>query len=123
VKLLIVDDEIELVETLVARLKRRRIEAVGTANGHDALAQLEVGTFDVVLIDVKMPGIDGLDLLRMIKERYPGQQVVMLTGHGSAKHAEDGLRLGAHDYLMKPVKLAALIDILTDAAKQREDGR
>ncbi len=119
-KVLIVDDEEELVETLVARLKRRRFSPVGTTNGPEALEILSSETFDVVLVDVKMPGMSGLELIKEIKARSPRQQVVMLTGHGSAQHAEEGLLLGAFAYLMKPVKLPALIEILTNAANHQE---
>ena len=115
-KVLIVDDEEELVETLVARLRRRKFSPVGATNGKQALEILSSETFDVVLVDVKMPGMSGLELIKTIKARSPYQQVVMLTGHGSSEHAEEGLKLGAFAYLMKPVKLPALIEILTNAA-------
>lgn len=116
-KVLIVDDEVELVETLVARLHRRKIDATGVASGPEALDRLDGETFDVILVDVKMPGMSGLELLEEIKTRIPGQRVIMLTGHGSAQHAEEGTRLGAFAYLMKPLKLTDLIEILETAAK------
>ncbi len=119
-KVLIVDDEEELVETLVARLRRRQFTPVGATNGPEALEILSSETFDVVLVDVKMPGMSGLELLKEIKARSPHQQVVMLTGHGSAQHAEEGLQLGAFAYLMKPVKLPVLIEILTNATNHQE---
>jgi DNA-binding NtrC family response regulator len=121
VRVLIVDDEMELVETLVARLKRRGIEARGSPSGREALELVASGKFDVALVDVKMPGINGIELVRLLKERIPELPVVMLTGHGSAQHAEDGLSLGAYAYLMKPVKLPALLEVLTGAVKSKTE--
>ncbi len=122
-KVLIVDDEVELVETLVERLRRRNVESVGITDGHEALRRLTEEEFDVVLIDVKMPGMSGLELIELIRARFPAQRVVMLTGHGSAQLAEEGLRHGAHSYLMKPVKLPALIEALRHAAEDEEGAR
>ena len=120
-KVLIVDDEVELVETLVTRLRRRDILAVGVSTGREALESLSTESFDVVLVDVKMPGMSGIELLREIKDRSPDQLVVMLTGHGSTVHAEEGERLGAFAYLMKPIKLPSLIKTLTDASSRGKD--
>ena len=114
-KVLIVDDEEELVEALVERLGIRGIEAAGALGGEQALARLEDESFDIILIDVKMPGIGGHDLIQEIKRLNPRQRVVMLTGHGSAGHAERGLLLGAFSYLMKPVKIRDLVEIFEQA--------
>ena len=121
-RVLIVDDEEELVEALVARLGLRGIEAFGVLGGEAALSRLETESFDVILIDVKMPGIGGLELIEEIKLRNPEQRVVMLTGHGSAGHAEQGLRLGAFSYLMKPVKINALVEVFERAVAPGADG-
>jgi len=121
VKLLIVDDEVELVETLVTRLRRRDISAVGVSSGREALKSMSTQSFDVILVDVKMPGMSGIELLEEIKERTPNQLVVMLTGHGSPVHSEEGERLGAFAYLMKPIKLPKLIEILTDANNHEKE--
>jgi DNA-binding NtrC family response regulator len=118
-RILIVDDEAELVQALVDRLKLRGIDARGVTAGEEALGLIRDETFDVALLDVKMPGLGGLELIRYIKRERPGLEVVLLTGHGSAKDAEDGKALGAFDYLMKPVKFESLLEILREAAGSR----
>ncbi len=114
-RLLVVDDEKELVHTLLERLEFRGVDAKGIFGGEDALRLLEQEEFDVILVDVKMPGMGGLEVLQEIKRRRPDQRVVLLTGHGSKHNAKAGLQLGAFDYLMKPVKIERLLAILKDA--------
>lgn len=111
-KILIVDDELDLVETLIERLELRGIDSQGATTGPEALTAVAEERFDVVLLDVKMPGMGGLQVIETIKERWPEQKVVMLTGHGSRDDAAEGIRLGAVDCLMKPVKLDDLIAVL-----------
>jgi two-component system OmpR family response regulator len=115
-RVLIVDDEEELVQALVERLELRKIHAEGVTSGADALEVITCTNFDVILIDVKMPGLGGIELVKRIKEQCPRLQVVLLTGHGSRQDAEEGTRLGAFDYLMKPVRLENLLKILRAAA-------
>ncbi len=122
-RILVVDDEQELVQTLLERLELRGLSAEGVTRGPDALQKLRRGSFDVVLVDVKMPGMGGLELLREIRRTRPQLAVVLLTGHGSAQLAEEGLRLGASAYLMKPVKLEALLEILRDASGRADGDR
>jgi DNA-binding NtrC family response regulator len=121
-RVLIVDDEVELVSALVERLQLRGFDAKGVVTGTEALAYLADGPCDVVLLDVKMPGLGGLEVVRTLKERRPELRVVLLTGHGSARDAEEGLRLGAFDCLMKPVKIADLVEVLRAAAGLPERG-
>ncbi len=116
-RILVVDDEEELVQTVLERLEIRGLTAAGVTSGPAALDVLSQGGFDVALIDVKMPGMGGLDLLREIRRRWPGMAVVLLTGHGSAQLAEEGLGLGASAYLMKPIKLEDLIEALRNAVQ------
>jgi DNA-binding NtrC family response regulator len=118
-RILIVDDEQELVQALVERLKLRGFQAHGVTAGDEALEIIRSESFDVVLLDVKMPGLGGIELIKHIKRERPGLEVVMLTGHGSAKDAEEGKALGAFDYLMKPVKFESLLEILRAAAGKR----
>ena len=118
-RVLIVDDEGELVSALVERLGLRGVSAEGVTTGDEALARLEKGRYDVVLLDVKMPGLGGLEVIRRIKARDPHLEVILLTGHGSVKSVEDGMALGAFDYLMKPVKIDNLVRILTAAGAKR----
>ena len=118
-RVLFVDDEEELVSAVVERLEIRGVSARGVTSGVDALRLIDSDEFDVVVIDVKMPGLGGLGLIRRIKARRPDLQVVLLSGHGSPEDAEEGMRLGAFDYLMKPVNIDTLISILRRAAGGR----
>ncbi len=118
-RVLFVDDEEELVSAVVERLEIRGVAARGATTGVDALRMIESDEFDVVVVDVKMPGLGGLGLIRRIKARRPDLQVILLSGHGSAEDAEEGMRLGAVDYLMKPVNIDTLVDILRRAAGSR----
>ena len=120
-RVLIVDDEDELVNALEERLNLRGFQAKGVTTGAEALAYLTETPCDVVLVDVKMPGLGGLQLVKKIKEERPKLGVILLTGHGSAKDAEEGIKLGAFDYLMKPVKIDDLVRVLHSAAA-REQG-
>ena len=120
-RVLIVDDEDELVNALEERLNLRGFQAKGVTTGAEALAYLTETPCDVVLVDVKMPGLGGLQLVKKIKEERPKLGVILLSGHGSAKDAEEGIRLGAFDYLMKPVKIDDLVRVLHSAAA-REQG-
>jgi DNA-binding response OmpR family regulator len=108
-RILIVDDEPEWVSALAERLGLRGFAATGVTDGEAALARLRAGAFDVALVDVKMPGLGGLDLVRAIKAQWPELPVILLTGHSSAPDAERGLALGAWDCLLKPVQIDALV--------------
>lgn len=118
-RILIVDDEEELVSALKERLNLRGFQAQGVTTGTAALEFLKSEECDVVLLDVKMPGLGGLEVIRQIKDKRPRLQVVLLTGHGSVKSVEDGMALGAFDYLMKPVKIDSLVSVLSAAAAGR----
>jgi DNA-binding NtrC family response regulator len=121
VRILIVDDEDELVSALVERLNLRGFQAEGVTTGAQALTRLSDKPFDVVLLDVKMPELGGLEVIKRIKERRPNLEVILLTGHSSAQDAEKAKMLGAFDYLLKPVKIDDLIRILLLAGAQREE--
>ena len=122
-RILIVDDEFELVSALEERLTLRGFKARGVSTGTDALVSLEEWRCDVVLLDVKMPGLGGLELMEKIREEYPHIEVVLLTGHGSAQDAETGMSLGAFDYLQKPIKIVELVKILLAAAARGGQGQ
>ena len=119
-KLLFVDDEEELVSAVVERLEIRGIDGVGVTSGDEALRLLQREHFDVVLLDVKMPGVNGLDVLRTIRRSYPDTKVILMTGHGSAEDIELGLRLGAAACLQKPVDLETLLEAAWFAASGGE---
>jgi DNA-binding NtrC family response regulator len=114
-RVLFVDDEEELVSTVVERLRLRRVDATGATSGPDALRLIEEKEFDVVVLDVKMPGLGGFDVIKRIKQERPGLAVIFLTGHGSEQSAAEGMRMGAFDYLMKPVNIDALVSLLRRA--------
>ena len=118
-RVLIVDDEEELVRALVERLNLRGFSAVGVGTGTEALERVRSEAFDVLLVDVKMPKMDGLEVIRTVKAELPSLQVVLLTGHGSVDNANEGKRLGAFDYLLKPIDIDELIPILVRAATPR----
>lgn len=115
-RVLLVDDEEELVSTLTERLTLRGIEADGVMTGADALNTIRNGEFDVVVLDVKMPGMDGLKVMKEIKTIRPNTQVILLTGRGSETESEIGIKEGAFDYLVKPVNIEELIKKMRDAS-------
>ena len=108
-KILIVDDEEELVETLRERLELRGFQVIGVLSGRAALAEVEAETFDVVLMDVRLRGEDGIDIMGQVKKRRPELPVILLTGHIAALSGTVAGRMGAADTLMKPVPIDALI--------------
>lgn len=116
---LLVDDEVEFLETLVKRLKRRNLAVAGVNSGEAALEKLGQEAVDIVVLDVKMPGMDGLTALREIKKRFPLIEVIMLTGHASMEVAIEGMEHGAFDYLMKPMDIDELLYKLQDAYKKK----
>ncbi|MFW6235644.1 MAG: response regulator [Desulfovibrionales bacterium] len=118
-RVLIVDDEPKLVETLVERLRNRGFAAAGADNGQAALEYLEGSLVDVVILDVMMKGMNGLEVLREIKDRWPQVQTIMLTGHASVESGLRGLRLGAFDYLIKPAPLDELIRKINQAMERK----
>jgi len=119
-RVLLVDDEVDFLETLLKRLQKRHLDAVGAKSGEEALAALESASFDAVVLDVRMPGIDGVETLRRIKQQHPLLEVILLTGHANMEVAVEGMELGAFDYLMKPVDLDDLLYKLQDALAKKE---
>ena len=116
---LVVDDEQEFRDMTIKRLNRRNLQCEGAENGEKALECIKNGDFDVVLLDVKMPGMDGVETLKEIKRIKPLIEVVMLTGHASVESGIDGMKLGAFDYLMKPMELEPLLEKLKDAYEKK----
>ncbi|NSW87640.1 MAG: response regulator [Syntrophobacteraceae bacterium] len=117
---LLVDDEVEFLETLVKRLRKRKLDARGVTSGEEAIQALKETPADVVVLDVKMPGMGGLQTLREIKKMYPLVEVIMLTGHASMEVAIQGMEMGAFDYLMKPMDIDELVYKLQDAFKRKQ---
>jgi two-component system OmpR family response regulator len=118
-KILIVDDENDFRETIIKRLRARKIDIEGADSGPKALEMVDAHDFDVIVLDVKMPGMDGIETLRQIKLKKPLVEVIMLTGHASVESGIQGMQLGAFDYVMKPVALDDLMDKLRQAYERR----
>ncbi len=116
---LLVDDEKEFLETLIKRLKKRKLNAMGAQSGEEALSVLSREAVDVVVLDMKMPGMDGLETLKAIKKALPLVEVIMLTGHANMEVAMQGMELGAFDYLMKPMEIDDLLYKMQDAYKRK----
>jgi len=116
---LVVDDEEEFLETIIKRLRKRKVDVSGAKSGAEALQMLKQHPVDVVVLDVRMPGMDGIQTLREIKRSFPLIEVVMLTAHASMEAAAEGMELGAFDYLMKPVDIDDLVYKLQDAYKSK----
>jgi two-component system OmpR family response regulator len=115
-KLLLVDDEQEFLEPMAARLARRRLICRTAQSGEEALNILQKESFNCAVVDVMMPGMDGLELLRRMRRDYPDVAVVLLTGHASVELGVQGMELGAFEYLMKPVEFDELLDTIRRAA-------
>ena len=118
-KVLFVDDEIDFLETLMKRMKKRGVDVAGVGSGEKALDYLNKQLVDVVVLDVRMPGIGGINTLREIKKIDPLMEVIMLTGHASIEAAIEGMQSGAFDYLMKPADFDELFYKIQDAFKRR----
>ena len=118
-RILIVDDEDDFREAIIKRLRARKVDIEGANSGSKALEILTEKDFDVVVLDVKMPGMDGIETLREIKLKKPLVEVIMLTGHASVESGIQGMQLGAFDYVMKPVALDDLMDKVRQAYERR----
>ena len=124
IKVLLVDDEKDFVDSLSERLRLRDFEVETAYNGDDALALVQKTDFDVVVLDVLMPGKDGIETLREIKNIKPLIHVIMLTGNATVETAIEGMKLGAYDYLMKPTETKDLVKKISKAhvlKKEHED--
>jgi len=118
---LIVDDEEDFLETIIKRLNKRQVDASGARSGEEALELLKEKTFDVVILDIKMPGgMDGIEALREMKKIQPLAEVILLTGHASVETSIEGMRLGAFDYLLKPIKLDDLLKKIAQAIEKKD---
>ena len=116
-RVLIVDDEEELVITIAERLQIRRIQAETSTDGETALKMIEANPPQVVVLDVMMPGIGGIEILKRMNAQNLKIPVILLTGYGSTEQGKEGMELGAFDYLMKPCDLNLLIGKIQEAVK------
>jgi DNA-binding NtrC family response regulator len=119
IKVLLVDDEEDFVKSLAERIKIRKLGPEVALNGEEALQIVRDEVPDVMVLDLKMPGIDGMEVLRRVKKAYPSVEVIILTGHGSEKDEKDARHLGAFDYLQKPVDIDHLVQFIKRAYRKR----
>jgi len=123
VRLLLIDDEKDFVNILAKRIKRRKIDVAMAFSGAEAIQALRGQEFDVAVLDLKMEDMDGIEVLKVLKIMDPRLSVIMLTGHGSAEAAEQGIKLGAFDYLTKPCELEELLAKIMAAYAHRKQDR
>ncbi len=117
---LLVDDEVPFVEAMTRRLTKRNLTVLAAFNGQESLASLgKNNSVDVVILDVKMPGMDGIETLREIKKAFPLVEVIMLTGHATVETAIEGMKIGAFDYLMKPCDIDQLMAKVQEAKTKK----
>lgn len=118
---LVVDDEEDFLETLTKRMNRRGVDTHGARSGEEALTLMKEKTFDVVILDVKMPGgMDGIQALREMKQIQPSAEVILLTGHAAVETSIEGMKLGALDYLLKPIRLEDLLKKIALAIEKKD---
>ena len=118
-KVLLVDDEAEFTETLSERLQLRDIEIFTASNGPEALKLADQHRFDAVILDLQMPGMDGIETLEQLLDRDTDQQVIFLTGHATVAKSVEALKAGAKEFLEKPVNIESLMDRISEAARKR----
>jgi DNA-binding NtrC family response regulator len=121
IKILLVDDEEDFVEMLSLRLEAVGEEVTSALSGRECLQVLEQRDVDVVILDVKMPGMDGIETLQEVKKRFPLVEVILMTGHGTVESAIEGQALGAFDYLLKPADFNELMEKLEAARKKKAE--
>ncbi len=118
-KVLLVDDEREFIELMSQRLETRGLKVVTVASGEEAIAEVADHSFDVAVVDLAMPGIDGIETMKQIKEVRPDMEVIMLTGQATVKSGIDAMKHGALDFLEKPVIINDLLDKIWKAKRER----
>ncbi|WDN90321.1 hypothetical protein BuS5_03292 [Desulfosarcina sp. BuS5] len=120
-KMMLVDDEERFLSTTQKLLSKKGYDVLTATSGGEALEKLRTGNVHVVILDVKMPGMDGIAALREIKRQFPTIEVIMLTGHATVESAIDGLKTGATDYLMKPTDIDEIIEKAEEAFMKRQN--
>ncbi len=118
-KVLLVDDEDDFIDSLSKRLAVRGLRVSATTGGQDAVDLLDREKFDIIVLDLAMPGMDGLETLQQIKGKDPDAEIVMLSGHGNVKSTTEAMKHGATDFLEKPVDLPELLEKIAEAREKR----
>ena len=116
---LLVDDEEQFLQVLSERLTNRGLHVSSVTSGEEAVAMVENKNFDAVVVDLAMPGIDGIETTKKIKEKRPDLEIIILTGHATVKAGIEAMKLGAEDFLEKPVDLNVLLERISEAKQKR----
>ena len=118
-KVLLVDDDVEFLNTLSERMRTRGMEVSTSSSGIEALEKVEKEAYDVIILDLMMPGVDGLEALKILKAKRPELQVILLTGHATVEKGIEAMKLGAMDFLEKPVDLSLLTEKIKKAQAKK----
>jgi len=119
IKLLMVDDEVKFLESISKRLVLKNFDVTTASNGKEAIASAEIGLFDVAVVDFQMPGMDGAQVLKALKDKHKYLEIIMLTGHATVDSAVECTKLGAFKYLEKPYAFEKLVETVTEAYEAR----
>lgn len=118
-RVLLVDDEVDFIEGLSQRLEVRGLKVTTATGGEEAVRIVDRQEFDAIILDLAMPGMDGLETLKRIRAHHPDAEIIMLTGHGSIKSGIEAIKLGAEDFLEKPVDIKSLLQKISEAKAKR----
>lgn len=118
-KVLLVDDEEDFISSLSQRLEVRGLKVTGATRGEEAVQLVDGQEFDAIVLDLSMPGMDGLETLKTIKDNHPDAEIIILTGHGTIKASIEAMKLGAEDFLEKPVDFKELLNKIEEARNKR----
>jgi DNA-binding NtrC family response regulator len=116
---LLIDDEEEFLKVLGERLETRGLKVNAATSGENALTLIDNQNYDAIILDLAMPGIDGIETLRLLKEKNPDLEIIMLTGHATVQKGIEAMKLGAEDFLEKPVELSVLLERISEAKNKR----
>ena len=116
---LLIDDEEQFLKVLGERLETRGLKVNTVTNGEDALTLIDDKNYDAIILDLAMPGIDGIETLKLLKEKNPDLEIIMLTGHATVQKGIEAMKLGAEDFLEKPVELSVLLERISEAKNKR----
>jgi DNA-binding NtrC family response regulator len=119
IKLLLVDDEVKFLQSVAQRLELKNIDVIAVSNGEEAIASAEKDLFDVAVVDFQMPGMDGAQVLKALKERHKYLEIIMLTGHATVDSAVECTKLGAFKYLEKPYVFENFVEVIKEAYEAR----